>query len=254
VGEMHIEVGQSDPLHRIIRELGYDPGGPLLVAPVPSMAEAQGVYWILSDGPGFDAMQLERARLIVEHTVLALENAEKYSHAKERAFLDDVTGLYNARYLYTAGENELSRAERYGSELTFLFLDLDRFKLVNDNFGHLVGSRTLRSLGAVLLSCVRQVDMVARYGGDEFTILLGDTPHEGGIQVAERIRTTVEKTEFDNGTEIPLRITLSIGVATYPEHGSTPKELLDAADKAMYHAKFMGRNRVSSFSEVGKHS
>jgi len=246
-----IEILTSSPIQDLIEELGYDCKGPVLMAPLTGMGEAWGILWVMGDGEDFDALLQERAEMVVDHAVLALENAEKYVHAKERAFVDDCTGLYNARYLYTAAENEISRAERYGSELTFLFLDLDRFKLVNDNHGHLVGSRTLRRIGEVLKSCVRQVDMVARYGGDEFTILLSDTPHEGGQQVAERIRQSVEDTEFETDGEEKLRLTLSIGVASYPEHGTAREDLLDAADKAMYHAKSMGRNRVSSIAEVG---
>jgi two-component system cell cycle response regulator len=237
-------------VRELIRELGFESQGPILMAPVTSMGEAWGILWILTEDVEIDELAMERAETVVDHAVLALENAEKYIHAKERAFIDDCTGLYNARYLYTSAENEISRSERYGSELTFVFLDLDRFKLVNDNYGHLVGSRTLRKIGEVLLSCVRQVDMVARYGGDEFTILLADTSHEGGMQVSERIREMVEETEFETDTDVPMRLTVSIGVASYPEHGEARDELLDAADKAMYHAKLMGRNKVSSIAEV----
>ena len=109
---------------------------------------------------------------IAAHAELALANAERYHRAKERAFIDDVTEVYNARYLLQAIEREIHRAERYGSELSVLFLDLDRFKRVNDQYGHLVGSHVLRRLSRVLAECVRQVDTLARYGGDEFTILL----------------------------------------------------------------------------------
>lgn len=245
-----IELLEDSPVRELIRELGYESQGPILMAPVTSMGEAWGILWILTEDVEIDELAIERAETVVDHAVLALENAEKYIHAKERAFIDDCTGLYNARYLYTSAENEISRSERYGSELTFVFLDLDRFKLVNDNYGHLVGSRTLRKVGEVLLSCVRQVDMVARYGGDEFTILLADTSHEGGMQVSERIREMIEETEFETDTDVSMRLTVSIGVASYPEHGEARDELLDAADKAMYHAKLMGRNKVSSIAEV----
>ncbi len=245
-----VAILQTGPLQELIEELGYDCKGPVLSAPVAGMGDASGLLWVLSEGDDFSPLGIEQADVVVDHAVLALENAEKYVHAKERAFIDDCTGLYNARYLYAAAENEISRAERYGSELTFVFLDLDRFKLVNDNQGHLVGSRTLRRVGEVLLTCVRQVDMAARYGGDEFTILLADTSHEGGLQVAERIRAAVEETAFESDSEEPFHITISIGVASYPEHGTARDALLDAADKAMYHAKLMGRNRVSSISEI----
>jgi diguanylate cyclase (GGDEF)-like protein len=134
--------------------------------------------------------------------------------------------------------------------LSILFIDLDRFKLVNDNHGHLVGSSVLRQLSRLLTQSVRQVDTVARYGGDEFTILLADTGEPGAHVIAERIRKWVADYAFeaDNGTT--LRLACSIGLATYPAHGRTREALLDAADKAMYRAKSSGRNRVCSASEL----
>jgi diguanylate cyclase (GGDEF)-like protein len=145
----------------------------------------------------------------------------------------------------------LQRAERYGKPLCVLFLDLDRFKNVNDRHGHLVGSQVLRRLSQVLRECIRQIDTLARYGGDEFTILLADTGPEAGCAIAERIRRTVADTIFESGTGgEPIRLTISIGVAGHPEHGRDRTALLDAADKAMYRAKSLGRNRVCSASEL----
>jgi diguanylate cyclase (GGDEF)-like protein len=131
-----------------------------------------------------------------------------------------------------------------------LFLDLDRFKLVNDRYGHLVGSRVLRRLSEVLQECIRQVDTLARYGGDEFTILLEDTGIEGGRAVAERIRRTVAETIFEGGRSAPVRLTISIGVATYPQHSQDRDGLLDLSDKAMYLAKSRGRNQVCAATEL----
>ncbi|MGH7337809.1 MAG: GGDEF domain-containing protein, partial [Myxococcota bacterium] len=126
-----------------------------------------------------------------------------------------------------------------------------RFKRVNDQYGHLVGSNVLRRLSEVLLDCVRQVDTLARYGGDEFTILLVDTPLRGAVQVAERIRRTVGETLFEGTGGAPIRLTISIGVATFPDHSRDREGLLDVADKAMYRAKSKGRNCVCSAEELG---
>jgi diguanylate cyclase (GGDEF)-like protein len=208
------------------------------------------VLWLFEDGRPFQAAELERIELIVAHAELALRNAERYSQAKERAFIDDVTEVYNARYLLQATDNEMQRAERSGKPLTVLFLDLDRFKLVNDQHGHLVGSRALRRLSEVLGGCIRQIDTLARYGGDEFTILLVDTPHEAGCAVAERIRTTVADTIFEAEGDTPFRLSISIGVATFPDHTQTRRDLLDLSDKAMYRAKSLGRNCVCSASDL----
>ncbi len=131
-----------------------------------------------------------------------------------------------------------------------LFLDLDRFKLVNDQYGHLVGSDVLRRLSKVLADCIRQVDTLARYGGDEFTILLVDTGLEEGMTIAERIRRTVAETVFEGGRGAAIRLSISIGVATYPQHAVTRQGLLDVADKAMYRAKSLGRNCVCSATDL----
>ena len=162
-----------------------------------------------------------------------------------------MTEVYNARFLRQAIEHEIQRAERYGKQLCVLFLDLDRFKLVNDQHGHLVGSQVLRRLSEVLQQCIRQVDTLARYGGDEFTILLVDTGVEEGLAVAERIRRTVAATTFEGGRDAPIRLTLSVGVAAYPTHGREHEALLDLADKAMYRAKSLGRNCICSAADLG---
>ena len=131
-----------------------------------------------------------------------------------------------------------------------LFLDLDRFKAVNDSFGHLVGTETLRRLVAVLEETIREVDTLARYGGDEFAILLGGSSHQNALQIAERIRSAVAATGYEAGPGERIRLSVSIGVATHPTHGDTLESLLEAADKAMYRAKSLGRNRVCSAAEL----
>jgi diguanylate cyclase (GGDEF)-like protein len=248
-GVTQIEIGTDGPAHGALREAGIT-ASRILAVPIRGREIEAGVVWVLEDDRPFDETELSRARIVASHAELALHNAERYNRAKERAFIDDVTEVYNARYLLAAMDHEIRRAERYGSELSVIFLDLDRFKLVNDRHGHLVGSRALRQLSQVLLQCVRQVDTLARYGGDEFTIVLVDTDHEVAQRIAERIRRTVEETFFDGGRGGSLRLTVSIGVSTYPSHGTTRELLLDLADKAMYRAKSLGRNRVCSAMEL----
>jgi diguanylate cyclase (GGDEF)-like protein len=221
-------------------------GGAVLAVPMQGDDHEQGVAWIFGDGASFEESAIERAALVSDAAGIALANAERYSRAKERAFVDDVTEAYNARYLLQAAENEIRRAERYHRQLSVLFLDLDRFKLVNDRHGHLVGSSVLRRLAGVLKDCVRQIDTLARYGGDEFTILLVDTDHATGLKIAERIRRLVADTIFEGENGVPIRLTISIGVATYPEHARHRDGLLDLADKAMYRGKSLGRDCVCS--------
>jgi len=245
------------PLHAVLREAGVSVEG-LLSVPIHGDNHEAGVVWVFDDARPFSDAELTRTELVASHALAALRNAERYHNAKERAFIDDVTEIYNVRYLLAAGENEIRRAERYKHPLSVLFLDVDRFKLVNDRYGHLVGSQTLRGLSQLLLECVRQVDTLARYGGDEFTILLVDTAHDAAMAIAERIRRTVEEHLFEvvnseqseAGSEGQLRLAISIGVASFPEHASERDPLLDAADKAMYRAKSLGRNRVCSAADL----
>jgi diguanylate cyclase (GGDEF)-like protein len=224
----------------------------LLVLPMRLAGQPVGGVWILSGGRPFRDEEIERARLVAAQGELALINAEKFLQARERAFVDDVTDLYNARYLLAALDREVSRAHRYGLEVSVLFLDLDHFKHVNDRHGHLVGSGVLRELGKVLQGCVRSIDTVGRYGGDEFAVLLVDTGISGALQVAQRIRRTVAAATFHGERDLDLHLTLSGGAATYPIHGMSWQELLDRSDKAMYLAKTLGRDRICSADDLRK--
>jgi diguanylate cyclase (GGDEF)-like protein len=131
-------------------------------------------------------------------------------------------------------------------------MDLDHFKLVNDTHGHLVGSAVLREFGELIKGAVRSIDTLARYGGDEFTIVLVDTSHSYACSVAERIREMVQRHRFQEARELQpsLKLSLSLGVSSYPTHGRSREALLDASDKAMYLAKARGRNRVCSAGDL----
>ncbi len=249
-GHDPVFVHQRGRLLDALREAGCEPTSVLSLSLAGDDGESGLLFFPDDHGEPFGGPEIERATILADQTNAALRNAERYIQAKERAFIDDVTEVYNARYLLEATDRELRRAERYKSDLSVLFLDLDRFKLVNDNYGHLVGSNTLRQLARVLQDCVRQVDTLARYGGDEFTIILVDTDEPGSLLVAERIRQTVEETAFEAGPDRTLHLTCSVGVASYPVHGASREALLDAADKAMYRAKSRGRNRVCSAAEL----
>lgn len=170
-----------------------------------------------------------------------LVNVLKLQGSHSKNMIDDLTGLYNQRYLHTVLEREIGRARRQKNAFALLFLDVDRFKLVNDTKGHWTGSKTLSALAGVLKSLVRTSDYCFRYGGDEFVIVLSATDQDQAGLTAERIRQKVEMTEFDvDGLQ--LKITVSIGVALYPNHADSAKEIVKLADQAMYYSK---RNRNS---------
>ncbi|HZE63588.1 MAG TPA: sensor domain-containing diguanylate cyclase [Pyrinomonadaceae bacterium] len=174
----------------------------------------------------------------------ALANAVRIGEAERLSQTDDLTKLHNARYLRQFLLNEIRRARRYGSNVCALFLDLDDFKRVNDAHGHLAGSHVLMEMAGVILSSIRDTDAVARYGGDEFVIVLPDTGIELAGTVAERIREKIAKHSFNAGRNLKLSLTASFGVAAFPEHASSPQQLISCADTAMYEAKAANKNCV----------
>lgn len=182
----------------------------------------------------------------------ALANAVRISEAERLSQTDDLTKLHNARYLRQFLLNEIRRARRYGSNVSALFLDLDDFKRVNDAHGHLAGSHVLMEMAAVILSSIRDTDAVARYGGDEFVIVLPDTGMELAGTVAERIRGKIARHFFNGGRNLKLSLTASFGVAAFPEHASSPQQLIASADTAMYEAKAANKNCIRFSVAVGR--
>lgn len=169
--------------------------------------------------------------------------AYQYLGAQNETYLDELTGLYNQRYLPLALDHEINRSKRESSRFTLLFLDIDYFKMVNDGRGHWVGSKLLIELGKVLKSQVRACDYCFRYGGDEFILLLGSANVEDSKRVAERIRKAVEQNAFTVEGH-SLNLTVSIGLAEYPTHAQTASGLIQIADQAMYYGKRKSRNIV----------
>lgn len=174
----------------------------------------------------------------------ALANAVRIGEAERLSQTDDLTKLHNARYLRQFLLNEIRRARRYGSSVAALFLDLDDFKRVNDAHGHLAGSHVLMEMAGVILSSIRDTDAVARYGGDEFVVVLPDTQIDLAGTVAERLREKIARHFFNAGRNLKLSLTASFGVAAFPEHASSPQQLIAAADTAMYEAKAANKNCI----------
>lgn len=157
---------------------------------------------------------------------------------------DGLTGLYNHRAFYTLLEDEVARAQRFNRPASLLLLDIDHFKRVNDTHGHQAGDAVLRGLTELLGREARAIDHVCRYGGEEITVILPETDLEAATHIAERLRAAVEAYQFDVDAGVPLRITASIGVASFPRHADNPQALVAAADSALYAAKQRGRNRI----------
>ncbi len=182
----------------------------------------------------------ENAAFLCRHLGIALRNLGRLKQVEHLVYLDDLTHLYNTRYLHMALDREVTG----GRPFTLLFMDLDHFKTVNDQHGHLSGSRLLVEVARVLRSCVRDEDIVARYGGDEYVVLLVGIDSGGGLKVAERIRRAIEDHRFLSREGARVRITASIGLASFPEHAEDKARILDFADRAMYRGKQSTRNVV----------
>jgi len=186
---------------------------------------------------------LDNLQFLAEQCSLGFENACRFSGARELIYTDDLTGLFNHRYLHLAIEKEIGRSQRYGMKFSLIFIDLDHFKEINDTHGHLCGSKTLAEVAQVLRHNVREVDTLFRYGGDEFTALLVETDAAGAEIVAERMRAAVASTPYLQEEGICARITATFGLSTFPDHSEERAALINLADQAMFNGK-LSRNAV----------
>ncbi len=192
--------------------------------------------------PVFTAATLAVVRATLEPGAIALDNALRMHRAESLSVTDDLTQLYNSRYLSQVLRRETKRAARSNRPLSLLFIDLDGFKTINDTHGHLLGSRALVEAAALIRRCARETDIVARYGGDEFALVLPDTGSEGAVAVGARVRERIAAHGFLRDRGLDIRLTVSVGVATLPAAAPSAEGLLHAADEAMYRVKEHGKN------------
>ena len=198
----------------------------------------------IGQGAGFTQEDARVVELICSSLASALANAIDYHNATRQTLIDDLTRLYNVRYLYQTLEAEIRRARRYGSAVSVVFMDLDGFKMVNDAYGHRAGSATLTEVAQVISRSVRDSDFVARYGGDEFVLMLPETSAKRALQMAERVRLRIAAHRFRGGVGADIYLTASFGVASFPEHATQAEKLIELADAAMYEAKQRDKNNV----------
>ncbi|MCX7793205.1 MAG: sensor domain-containing diguanylate cyclase [Thermodesulfovibrionales bacterium] len=218
----------------------------LLCVPIISKDKCIGVIELVSKNKEkpFTKDDLDFMLKLVDHAALAIERATLYQKMAELVITDDLTKLFNTRYLHRTLDTEIYRCDRYKTSLSLIFMDVDHFKQINDTYGHLVGSKLLVEIAQLLLKHLRSADIVARYGGDEYVIVLPQTPPDAAARITERLRKNIEQNIFLRKDGYFIKVTASFGVASYPESAKTKEELLRLADEAMYRIKNTTRNGV----------
>ncbi len=187
------------------------------------------------------AKTLERSRL--------RQKAEEGELYKQMSRIDGLTELYNYTFFQQLLKTEVERAHRYGHQLSLLMIDIDNFKRYNDAYGHPAGDEALRKLARVMSRAVRGCDFIARYGGDEFVVVLPETDQFEAKTIGERLRSLVAQTKYDGSQEEESVITVSVGLATYPKDAQSKEDLIKRADQALYRAKSKNRNNLCVFGE-----
>lgn len=186
--------------------------------------------------------------LLGNHVSQIIDKIRLFEETQRMSITDGLTGLYNTRYLYKQLNLEIARSDRYASAFSVILFDIDNFKKLNDTYGHQVGDDVLHELAAILRRVSREADIVVRYGGEEFIVILPNTSDTDAINLADRTRTVVEENIFLSGRDGETSITLSGGIASYPKNARDARALLNAADSAMYQAKSSGKNRVICYT------
>ncbi|RME46506.1 MAG: diguanylate cyclase, partial [Chloroflexi bacterium] len=219
-------------------------GGAIAGLPLRIGGQVCGVMNVAFDKPHtFEEDELRVLELLADQAAIAIRNAQLHAEVQALAITDSLTGFYNRRGLFELGRREVERARRFGRPLSALMLDLDHFKLVNDTYGHHIGDQVLAELAACCRQVLRDVDLLGRYGGEEFVFLLPETGVAAAEPVAERLRRHVERSLM-NTDRGPISITISLGVAQLDETCPDLETLLEHADQALYVAKRSGRNQA----------
>jgi len=215
-----------------------------ILLPLHSRGQVAGTFGVGScQTMAFSEKDLPLLTQLSKQISVAIENVKLYQQTKETSILDDVSSLFNFRYFHQALERELKLVTRHKTRLSLLFIDLDKFKQINDTHGHLRGSKVLREVGFLLRAAIRETDIAARYGGDEFVVILPDTDHDQGLRLGERMRQLILHSTYLKEEGIHARLGASIGLATFPTEAPTKDALIQLADERMYLDKNTNRGQ-----------
>ncbi len=221
---------------------GYEETRSELCLPLISLGETIGVLALESTRPkAFNLADAQPLESVADICAAAIQNARYFERVRQMAYIDGLTGIFNRRHFESKIAEEIERAQRYDNELALIMIDIDNFKKLNDEFGHLLGDETLRQISTIFTQNLRKFDAACRYGGEEFVILAPQTSGEHAQAVAEKLRKVIEGWSFPG---VPRPVTITAGVCSYPANGRSRDELVKAADDALYQAKQAGRNRV----------
>ena len=227
------------------KSFAADANAGLAVMPLQVEHDLIGVIRVpISQTDVFSPAMIESVSQFVRGVASVVGNIYQLTRSRDLAMRDDLTKAFNRRFFETYLDEEIERARRYGSIFSIIFLDLDDLKMVNNFYGHLTGSRVLQEVAKRILSAVRAIDKVVRFGGDEFCIILPETDQEQAIAVANRVRKSMTSTSLRLDADIEISITASFGIASYPTNGLQKDDLIKSADAAMYKVKATTKNAV----------
>ncbi|MFY9268905.1 MAG: diguanylate cyclase [Candidatus Manganitrophaceae bacterium] len=237
---------ENTPLHRpLLRHL--------LSIPLIRNEKIAGILTVINkkekEEP-FSSDDIDALSMLCVNAAVAIDNARFLEETEKQAITDGLTGLYNHREFQKRLSEEIERAERYDKTLSLMMLDIDHFKVFNDTYGHPVGDAILKEIAKMIRQGIRAIDFPTRYGGEEFAVILPETAGANALKVAERIRQSIDSAPFVTPAGQPVRLSVSVGIAFFPEDGKKREALILAADQALYFAKKTGRNRVSHYADV----
>ncbi len=240
------DLPRDSRFNRSVERRNYNHAKSILCVPIVNKRRPIGVLEMVDkvSGEPFEEKDLDLLVKLVDQAAIAIERSQLYQKMADLARTDDLTKLFNFRHLDQTLDLEIRRCQRYGSQVSLIFLDMDYFKLVNDRHGHLMGSKVLVEVAQILTNNLRDIDIIARYGGDEFVVVLPETNVDTTYQISQRLQQATRDHDFLNEEGLKIKLSASFGISGYPVHAKNKKDLILLADQAMYQAKYGGRDRI----------
>jgi diguanylate cyclase (GGDEF)-like protein len=218
----------------------------MVCVPLNILGKTLGVIEVINvhDMENFREKELSVLTILADYAAIAIENSQYVAKIEKMNITDEYTGLFNARYMHQVLEELIDRADSSGSGLAVVFVDIDNFKNIVDTCGHLSGSYLLKEIGKTMSGCLREKDVLIKYGGDEYVILLPDTDRQSAVERVEKILQAIRVSTYLTKEKSTVKVTASFGIAIYPEDGKTKKDILISADNSMYKIKHTSKDGI----------